>query len=128
MAYEKQTWADGDIITAEKLNHIENGIENSSVAVYTYHGDGIDDVDTLYDFITNNYGKKIIFVNDESEGFISTTVINASAYGNGQTKTAGLDVLYSDGETIHFYQYSNTDPSEPNIIFRGDRSIFDKNN
>ena len=27
MSYEKQTWANGDIITAEKLNHIEDGIE-----------------------------------------------------------------------------------------------------
>lgn len=26
MAYEKQTWNDGDIITKEKLNHIEEGI------------------------------------------------------------------------------------------------------
>lgn len=26
MAYEKQTWADGDLITKEKLNHIEEGI------------------------------------------------------------------------------------------------------
>lgn len=29
MSYEKQTWANGDIITANKLNHIEDGIENS---------------------------------------------------------------------------------------------------
>lgn len=28
MAYTKTTWADGDIITAEKLNHIEDGIAN----------------------------------------------------------------------------------------------------
>lgn len=28
MAYKKQTWANGDVITAEKLNHIEEGIEN----------------------------------------------------------------------------------------------------
>lgn len=26
MSYEKQQWADGDIITAEKLTHIEDGI------------------------------------------------------------------------------------------------------
>ena len=29
MAYEKQTWASGDIITADKLNHIEDGIESA---------------------------------------------------------------------------------------------------
>ena len=26
MAYEKTTWATGDVVTAEKLNNIENGI------------------------------------------------------------------------------------------------------
>lgn len=30
MIYEKQTWNTGDIITAEKLNHIETGIVNAS--------------------------------------------------------------------------------------------------
>lgn len=30
MAYEKQTWQSGDIITAEKLNYIENGLETIS--------------------------------------------------------------------------------------------------
>lgn len=27
MAYEKQEWTAGEIITATKLNHIENGLE-----------------------------------------------------------------------------------------------------
>ena len=30
MAYTKQTWENGDVITAEKLNHIESGIEEAS--------------------------------------------------------------------------------------------------
>ena len=30
MAYTKQTWANGDTITADKLNHIEDGIEDAS--------------------------------------------------------------------------------------------------
>ena len=29
MSYTKQTWVNGDIITAEKLNHMEDGIENA---------------------------------------------------------------------------------------------------
>ena len=28
MSYTKQTWTSGDVITANKLNHIEDGIEN----------------------------------------------------------------------------------------------------
>ena len=27
MSYEKTVWADGDIISAQKMNNIENGIE-----------------------------------------------------------------------------------------------------
>lgn len=34
MAYTKQTWETGDIVTAEKLNHIENGVFNSAGVVY----------------------------------------------------------------------------------------------
>lgn len=30
MAYEKQVWNCGDTITADKMNHIEEGIENAS--------------------------------------------------------------------------------------------------
>ena len=30
MSYEKQTWANGDVITAEKLNHIEDGVYANS--------------------------------------------------------------------------------------------------
>lgn len=31
MAYTKQTWATGDTITAEKLNHMEDGIAENSI-------------------------------------------------------------------------------------------------
>lgn len=29
MSYVKQTWATGDVVTAEKMNYIENGIANA---------------------------------------------------------------------------------------------------
>lgn len=32
MAYTKNTWASGDVVTAEKLNHIEDGIESAATA------------------------------------------------------------------------------------------------
>lgn len=31
MAYVKNEWSTGDVITADKLNNIENGIENEQV-------------------------------------------------------------------------------------------------
>ena len=36
MSYEKQTWANGDVITAEKLNHMEDGIENAGGALVVH--------------------------------------------------------------------------------------------
>lgn len=45
MSYTKQTWATGDVITATKLNHIENGIENSKAydaVILLTHADSSD--------------------------------------------------------------------------------------
>lgn len=36
MSYEKQNWATGDVITAEKLNHMEDGIEDSGAGTENY--------------------------------------------------------------------------------------------
>ena len=38
MSYEKQTWASGDVITAEKLNHMEDGIADKEVLKITFTG------------------------------------------------------------------------------------------
>ena len=43
MAYTKQTWANGDTITAEKLNHMEDGIAGGGSAPLI--------IDTIYDEI-----------------------------------------------------------------------------
>ena len=32
MSYTKQTWTDGEVITDDKLNHMEDGIESASGA------------------------------------------------------------------------------------------------
>lgn len=47
MSYEKQAWQNGDTITAEKLNYMENGIENSSGYKYTVERD--NEKQFLYD-------------------------------------------------------------------------------
>lgn len=36
MSYTKQTWVTGDTITADKLNHIEDGVEDSSSSLSSY--------------------------------------------------------------------------------------------
>ena len=42
MSYEKQTWANGNVITAEKLNHMEDGIASGGSG-------GVLVVSTVYD-------------------------------------------------------------------------------
>ena len=49
MAYTKQTWSNGDVITASKLGHIEDGIydnaitqaEESGGVIYFKNADGV---------------------------------------------------------------------------------------
>lgn len=39
MSYEKNTWASGDVITAEKLNHMEDGVDiGAATAVLQWTG------------------------------------------------------------------------------------------
>lgn len=42
MSYTKQNWNSGDVITVEKLNKIENGVENSNsvLIIHRISGDG----------------------------------------------------------------------------------------
>ena len=40
MSYTKTTWVTGDIITADKLNNMENGIYGSYPLLVTYTSDG----------------------------------------------------------------------------------------
>lgn len=39
MSYEKQTWSNGEVITAEKLNHIEDGIANKTNVIHIKQDD-----------------------------------------------------------------------------------------
>lgn len=72
MSYEKTTWQDGDIITAEKLNNIENGVKEISENTSIYIADvnvGMDSEEiwinttqTFQNLLTQyNNGKIILF-------------------------------------------------------------------
>ena len=62
MAYEKNTWASGDVVTSAKLNHMENGIEAASspydlviVADTTeYDGDDITTPISAYQIVSGS--------------------------------------------------------------------------
>ena len=52
MSYTKQTWQTGDIITADKLNHIEDGIGNGAgnlVPTFTIQNENTVTCDKTYE-------------------------------------------------------------------------------
>lgn len=60
MAYEKHTWETGEVITAEKLNHMEDGvgevfIVNAELAGNSSDGYTVDSLDKTYDKIVNAF-------------------------------------------------------------------------
>lgn len=66
MAYVPNEWATGDIITAEKLNNIENGIENANnllvVTIYPYYEQNTFTSDKTWNEVKAAYenGKRIV--------------------------------------------------------------------
>lgn len=69
MAYNKTTWQNGDTITAEKLNNMENGIANLPIMIVTVHeedigGDYVDKTDySSNEIIAAIDAGKLVFVN-----------------------------------------------------------------
>lgn len=72
MAYTKYTWTDGEVITAQKLNHMEDGIEDAGsgggggselfLVTFTYDS-GLDEIvadKTYNEIITASKSGKII--------------------------------------------------------------------
>ena len=94
MAYEKQTWTNGDIITAEKLNHMEDGIENASDS-----GGGNYEIKVLNkgDYSTSPGNSKKItgFSIDKTNG---NEIRNA--FLNGQEVFLSMDV-YGNGKNLY---------------------------
>ncbi len=92
MSYIKQTWVDGDIVTAEKMNHIEDGIEAG----------GVDTTGVL--FVT-------IGALPNATGYEFSLTYNqiSSAIGNGQSVIAKFNTRGSDNKislTEYFSLYS----------------------
>lgn len=66
MSYEKYTWENGEVITKEKLNHIENGIEGaSSGGIFIVEKDPEKGASATFDEMLNaiNDGKLLVLKN-----------------------------------------------------------------
>ena len=91
MGYEKQTWANGDVITADKLNHMEDGIANAVGAMFVTETNE-NDTSTL----GNTYKEIKDAIDAGHVAYISSTVSGVNEYaiiysissGNGSYQIA----------------------------------------
>lgn len=95
MAYEKQTWVTGEVITKEKLNHMEDGIANGGGFLITTINTETGKLDKTWNELHNAFEAKIpVFVWASGNAmFIINGVWEDSVYGvqwyNG-TETAAV--------------------------------------
>lgn len=109
MAYEPKTWECGETLTAEALNHMEQGISDASSGGGTpllvnavYDGDGKYDLDKTFGEIRNAYssGRMVVVTKDSSSETLShINVLSVqevefmidleSSYANGSVSTYG---------------------------------------
>lgn len=85
MAYEKQTWTTGDVITQEKLNHMEDGIANAGGY------ECVEETKILFDGTVNLYWT----------GNFGTATVESSATPTSESVTVVLD-----GETVELPRVS----------------------
>lgn len=109
MSYVKQTWLNGETITATKLNHMEDGIEGayvSTIPVVTITGaDNNYTMDMkageLYAAIENSVG----FALTENSGTISYYMITQAIENSGYSFTVGGNV-FTAATADDFPEYS----------------------
>ena len=55
MSYTKTTWSDGDVITAEKLNKLENGVANAGSVLIVHFDDNTLSLDKTWQEICDSF-------------------------------------------------------------------------
>lgn len=124
MAYEKQNWVCGDTLTAEKLNHMEDGIEDASqsggdkliirVSNVTTEGEDVKTTfdktwQEVHDALAN--GNTAIIINEEDINVAQSFVL-ATFYSDSTTPpyrvsgTAPITTLMADSTDDYIYSLS----------------------
>ena len=110
MAYTKNTWKTGDIVSSQKLNHMEDGIASASdggvLIVNATKGSTEVTLDKTWKEIRDAFAVGVTVIVDSSEvipigtvdRFSTVISVNASPYevilGDGSAFTASLDSDY----------------------------------
>lgn len=101
MAYDKNTWKSGDVVTSAKLNNIENGIANCNGAITATKADSRITLSASYNDVISMISTGIVpFTVIEDEGI---EVILVCAYYWVEDDT--YDVSFSEIYKSSFYDF-----------------------
>ena len=114
--YSPNTWITGDIITAEKMNSIEQGIKNIEDDIYTGEGNLADQVKTMIEVNTtqptSSYNK--LWVQSTNEGgtlvpteeeFEDVNDMLAETFATNKDYMLGDYVIYNNGDGKKLYRF-----------------------
>ncbi len=112
MAYTKNSWTDGDIVTSAKLNHMEDGIANSdSVMVINLNNGTLDKTwQEVYDAMIAG---KLCVVRDDSgtpEGGISVSIVYSVFINEGVYAVVASDTYNTSSATGYPMIENGDDP------------------
>lgn len=99
MAYEKQTWVTGEVITKEKLNHMEDGIANGGgvIAINIDEDNKLDKTWNEVDTALRNGQFVIVYGTDNHTAFccpvVETVVEEGPVYGVAMLNTSARTVI-----------------------------------
>lgn len=110
MTYEKQTWNTGDTITAEKLNHMEEGIDDNStvLTVNSTTDDGGKILDKTYNEIKAAYLNGVPVIIVDSENYTYDLVYGVYEYVDPSQYTVSIrnkEYNADNADDYPFYAY-----------------------
>ena len=118
MAYEKQTWKTGDVITEFKLNHMEDGIANGGgvIAISIGEGDALDKTWNEVDTALRN--GQVMFLHETGVGAaFGGLVVQTSAGVDSSGDVYEIVILTSTGQTIAPLVLTTNDPDGYPTVF-----------
>lgn len=111
MSYEKNTWQKGDVITANKLNHMEDGIAGGGGVIV--HSDSDDVFDKtwkeIHDAITSGACVIVTQTEDYGAGKYETTVEYIDLFGEDPAEE--YPYFVSSGGSSYYAKTENDYPA-----------------
>lgn len=116
MSYTKHTWTDGELVTATKMNNIENGIEEASSGggVLVVHATPSEDAITLdktWQDIKDADAVSVIFDIAEANSrnfYFCAAVFERAPLGGGDTQYAVKVHNFGDSQIMEFIASSES--------------------